>query len=123
MGIVKGVTYFFDSIIGLIKYVVDSLKLSILKLKLYLFIVYLGIFSLNYFINFKKEANDYNVVFEPQEVPESSVVITSILVIVLIGYDIFSLQWRVSKLSSLLKSNSVPNQIKEKIVDELIKSK
>jgi TRAP-type C4-dicarboxylate transport system permease small subunit len=98
-------------------------KLTIKKLKVFFFLGYMAFFSFNYFIDLKIENGHTTFKFDPQNVPTSVIIITAVLIVFLVFVDVIDHQLKMSRLANLVKSNRIPLDLKNKAIDELIKSK
>ena len=115
-----GIKYFFDTIIDLLKYLIDASKLNLKKIKIIFFTIYSSIFSFNYFFDFSKSNGSYSLKINPQEIPTSVVAITAVLIFSLIGWDVLDNFINQFSLSKIMKNPSIPQDLKNKAIEKII---
>ena len=117
--------YIVDGFERIFKYIIDSSKLTIKKMKVVFFFFYLSVLSCKYFIKITQVDGKTEVSFEPgnNENPISILFGIAVLIIFLVLIDILDNHLKSNRLSKLILDDKIPLSLKEKIADELIKIK
>lgn len=117
--------YLVDTTERIIKYAIDSTRLTIKKMKVIFFLAYLGVFAYKYFIKVTFDKGKFDVSFDPGNNvnPASTLLGIAVLSIFLILIDILDNHLKANRIGALIKDDKIPLSMKEKLVDELLKVK
>jgi hypothetical protein len=115
-------TLLFDKIIELIGVILKHLKLSLLKVKVTLFTLFMGAFAFNYLIKLSyTQEGKFSFVISQQDVPAAVIVTVVILIIYLIQVDINHIKRKHDLIKGLLGDEKISEAIKQDLVEELKK--
>ncbi len=117
--------YITNAIERIIKYLIDSTKLTIKTMKVIFFLSYLGVFTYKYFIKITGTKGAFAISFDPgkNENSASSLFGIAVLLIFLILIDILDNHLKSNRLGALIKDDKIPLSMKEKFADELLRIK
>lgn len=99
------------------------LKLSMYRLKISLFSLYLVAIAFNYFIKIGKKDGHWFVEIDPSNIPTATFIAIGIVIFFLILMDIMYNVKRSKNLMNIIKDENLPIELRQAALDHLSKIK